>query len=217
MGHVHPDLVRAAGQERQFHEAVALDALFPVPGLEVRAQVRHVPALQDFVERHARIAVFPHRAAGFVVRILVDGEVDAAFRSFEQAVDQRQILLDGRPLFHLAADGVLGVAVLRHEHQTGRIAVQTVDEADLPAFAIFPQPVCQRVGQRAALVVLRRMDDEERLFVHDEQVAVLVHDVQGDVLRLEVTAFFGESDGQGLTCPALVPQLCGAAVQGDLP
>ena len=61
------------------------------------------------------------------------------------------------------------------------------------------------------------MDDEEGLFVHDEQVAVLVHDVQRDILRFEIAAFFGESDGQSLTGPALVPQPCAAAVQGDLP
>ena len=61
------------------------------------------------------------------------------------------------------------------------------------------------------------MDDEEGLFVHDEQVAVLVHDVQRDILRFEIAAFFGESDGQSLTGPALVPQPRCVSVQGDLP
>ena len=101
--------------------------------------------------------------------------------------DERQVRLADAARLELGHQRRLGRVVLGDHQQPARVAVEAMDDARPgdagdPAVLGPAGPRQQRVDQRVAVVVPgRRVDDEARRLVDDEQVVVLVDDRERDV------------------------------------
>ena len=76
--------------------------------------------------------------------------------------------------------------VLRHHHQTGRLLVETVDDAGAQRGVDAGENIAvmkQGVDERAGVIAVRRVCHHACGFVDDEELVVFVDDFERDVLR----------------------------------
>ena len=97
------------------------------------------------------------------------------------------------PLDLAAAEGIgegaMGLVVLGHEQQAGRVLVEAVHDArsqDAADAREVAHVVQQRIDQGAGAVAGRGVYDHARGLVDHEQVGVLVHDAEREILGLDV-------------------------------
>ena len=118
--------------------------------------------------------------------IAADGRVDGPAR----AAGARRARRPGtasppRATANCAASPRCASSSLRDHHQAGGPAVQPVDDAraqDAADAREVADVVEERVHQRARRRARARVDDQARRLVHHQQMGVLVHDGEGDVL-----------------------------------
>ena len=174
------DLMRAPGDEIQLEERPAIEPLaYPIARRRLAA-VRH--------DRHP----LP------VLRVAADGRLDPPDGGVHRALDECQVGLLDATCLELRHQRLLRRVVLGDDEQPGRVAIQPMDDArarDAGDRAVRPGSRQQPVDQRAAPVSRRRVDDEPRGLVDDEDVGVLV---RGDDLDrrvgLEVVGRHGFGD-----------------------
>ena len=170
MRHVDADLMRAAG-------------------LEPAADVRVAAIARDDLPVRDRAARALLRDGHFLAvgRVPADGRVNGA-RIFAHAAAH-----DGLVYARQAAVGKLSrqrqvrKVVFRDYQQPRRVLVDAVHDAGALLAADAGQRVAaaehQRVYERAVRVAGGRVDDHAARLVDDQQIVVLVHDVDGDILR----------------------------------
>ena len=170
--HVYADLVRAAG-------------------LELAADVRvAVVARDDRPVRDGAAGVFGcHGHALAVRRVAADGRVDRAGILAQIAADDGLIRAGHGVVSQLGREREVRKVVFRCDEQTGRVLVDAVHDAGPPLPADAGETVTavgeQGVDERAVLVAGRRVHDHAARLVDDDEVVVLIHHVQRQILRHE--------------------------------
>ena len=201
-GHVHADLMCAAGLE--------LDA-------DERESVEPLPHFVDGDCLAARLAV----DGDFLALLLVAGEreVDDVGVELRLALDDGEVEFLDVPPLELPADPAAGGFVLDDDHDPGGVAVEPVDDSR-PHFVVgLGQGVAvvdECVDEGAAHVAACGMDDDVGLLVDDEDVVVFVDDVDGDIFGLErVPGEDGQLDVDVVAALDLVVGFDVLAVDGD--
>ncbi len=171
--HVHADLVRAAG-------------------LKLAADVRvAVVACDDRPVRDGAAGVFlRHGHALAIRRVAADGRVDRAGVFAQIAADNGLIRAGHGVVGQLRREGEVRKVVFRRDEQTGRVLVDAVHDAGPPLSADAGETVAavgeQGVDERAVLVAGRGVHDHAARLVDDDEVVVLIHHVQRQVLRYQL-------------------------------
>ena len=104
------------------------------------------------------------------------------------ADEQRRVHLLDRTLLELALERANRVIVLGDDHHAGRILIQPVHDtrSQFPADALQVRAVRQnRIDQRPRRIPCSRMHHHPRRFVHDEDVAIFIYDIQWQRFRLD--------------------------------
>ncbi len=153
-----------------------------------------------------------------------DRRVDLAGGRVEAAPDEGEIFAferEGAPVVgEQQGETQVGRVGLGDDEQAGRVLVEPVDDAGPPHAAdprqARPAMADERVDQRALGVARRRMDDEARRLVDDDEMFVLVDDVERKIFadqlgmlwrrRLEgdSRAFPSRIAGSRTICPSTV-------------
>ena len=167
-GHVHPDLVRAAGVQGAMHPA---------------AQFGLVQACKIGSGRLARMLRRVHHGhAQAVARIAANGCTDRALPFARPGtVRQRHILANHAALRDHAHQRIHGSAAARHDHQAAGVLVQPVHDAGTRHLGSSAIACQQTIEQRAAPVARRRVHHQPCRLVHHQKVGIFVHhlDVHG--------------------------------------
>ena len=115
-----------------------------------------------------------------------DGGADCSDGVPQPAADHRLIDTGEGMLFDLRGQALMGQVVLRHNQQAAGILINAVDNTGTHHAADAGQAVPamgqQGVDQGAVGIAGRRMNDHALGLVDHEQVAVLIDDVQRDIL-----------------------------------
>lgn len=168
--HVHADLVRAAG-------------------LQLAADVRVAVVARDDRPVRDRVAgVFGrHGHALAVRRVAADGRVDRAGIFAQIAADDGLIRAGHRMVGQLRRERKMRKVVFRRDEQTGCVLVDAVHDAGPPLPADAGEAVAavgeQGVDERAVLVAGRGVHDHAARLIDDDEVIVLIHHVQRQILR----------------------------------
>ena len=171
--HVHADLVRAAG-------------------LKLAADVRvAVVARDDRPVRDSAAGIFLcHGHALAVGRVAADGGIDRAGVFAQIAADDGLIGAGHGVVGQLGREREVGKVVFRRDEQAGRVLVDAVHDAGPPLSADAGETVAavgeQGVDERAVLVAGRGVHDHAARLVDDDEVVVLIHHVQRQVLRYQL-------------------------------
>ena len=88
---------------------------------------------------------------------------------------------------------ILGVAVFGYYKEAGGIHVQSVYKSDFIAFSIIQHFFHDAVGYGMTGLSFGRVHHHAGLLVYNQQVAVLINNMDGDVLRRKIAGFFGSS------------------------
>ena len=135
----------------------------------------------------------------------------------------RQIAAMDRMVGELSRQPLMRRIGLGAHQQPGRVLVDPMDDTG-PLHPVDPrQPapamVEQRIDQRTVAVSRRRVDHHPRRLVDDDQMLVLEHDFERNVLRLEVEGSErGKGDGEShALCHSGAGGGCNRAPQGDGP
>src|SRR5215212_611561 len=159
-GQMDADLMRAAGLEVDAEQRVMVEESFDV-------EVRHRLARTVGFER------VPHR----VVAVTADRRLDPSAARARTAADERQVRALELTLRHLLLQPLVRVVRARDDQEPRGVSVEAVDDAGaiglLPALGAELE---EAVDERARVVSGRRVDDEARRLVDDEQVRVLICD-----------------------------------------
>ena len=171
MRHVNADLVRAAGLQPAFHDAG-----------KRRQPADHRPVGGGIA------AVRHHRLFLAVARRPAKRGLDPALGFRRHAPGDRQVVpVEIMRREHLGQLLVRGIAFRRHHHP-GCVLVQPVDDARAHHPADAGQAVAamgdQRVDEGAVGLARAGMDHHAGRLVEDDDVVVLEHDIQRDVLGL---------------------------------
>ena len=166
---VDADLVRPPGFQRHAEQGVPRQQLLDL-------EVRHRLA------RRVRVERLPHRVA----TVASDRCVDRPAAGARTADDEREVLARQLPRLHELLEPPVRLGRAGDHEQTRRIAVEPVDDPrPLRLVAALDVVREQPVDERSLRVARRRMDDEARRLVHDEQVLVLVRNRELDRFRDE--------------------------------
>ena len=113
---------------------------------------------------------------------------------------------------------VVGIMKVRDDEEARRVAVEPVhDPGSLGLLPACDLPSQEPVHEGSARVARRRMDDDPGRLVDDEQVLVLVHDGQIELLGLEsALASLRDVDLELLTSLEPVALAAGRAVDEDV-
>lgn len=168
VGHVHADLVRAAGLQ--------LD-----PGVGVGAE-----PLQHAVVADGLLATGHHAHALALLGAAADGRVDLATGGDHTDDDGLIDAADG-PGLQLGDQLGVGLEGLGHHHQAGGVLVEAMHDAGPGHVGQVGGMVQQGVEQGAVHVAGRRVHHQAGGLVQHQQVVVLVDDVQLDVLGHPLT------------------------------
>ena len=158
-GQVHPDLVSSAGDQVQLEQRPAGEAL------------------ADPISGHCRP---PGRDNGHprpMTGISSNRRLDAPGVGNDGALNQSQIRLLDVAVLELGHQAGLGLVVLGHHQQAARVAVKTMDDTrTLHAgdAAVLGAACQQGIDERATGMTRRRMNDQTRGLVDDQQVLVFV-------------------------------------------
>ena len=162
------------------------------PGLEAAGDVGKVPKPLQHLPAGAGVArpgrsLRHHRDLFAVARVAAEVRFDRALVLFQVAVHHRMVDAVDAVYAHLLAEGLVRGIVFGHHQQAAGVFVDAVHDARADGAANageLPGTVVeQRVDQRAVGVAGRRVHHHAFGFVDDEQVGVLIHDVQRDILR----------------------------------
>lgn len=178
MGEVDADLVGAAGLELTGEQGGDRLAVL------TREALDHPPM------GHGVTAALAHRHFLSGVRMPVDRLIDGAAFPVRHAPDKGHVaaahLAGAAMVGELRRQRLVGAVVLGGHHQSGGVLVEPMDNARPPDPADAGQACAavgdQRVDQRAGLVPGGGMDHEVLRLVDDDDVVVLEHDVERDVL-----------------------------------
>jgi len=135
--------------------------------------------------------------------VAADHVLDAAAFIFGHAVDGREVDFAQTTFRKGFGEAAVGDVVLGNDHAAAGVLIQTVDDAGAH-FATDPAEVIavmeERIDQRAVWVSGRRMHDETRGFVQDEDVLVLEKNLQWDVLSNDFhRGSLRNGDGDGIS------------------
>ena len=166
---MHADLVRPPRLERDPQEGVPRQQLLDL-------EMRHRVARRIGVER------LPER----VVAVAPDRSVDRAAQRARPSGDERDVLARERARLHELLQPAVRLGRAGDDEQPRRVAVEPVHDAGpLRLVSTFDVVGEQPVHERPARVPGRRMHDETRRLVDDEQMLVLVRHDEIHLLRLE--------------------------------
>ena len=132
--------------------------------------------------------------------------VDRAFARLRDSVDDREIAPVDRMGGELLGQALVRDVGLCDDQQPRRILVDPVDDAGPGDAADARQRAAamveQRVDQRSVEIAGRRMNDQARRLVDDQQMLVLEDDLQRNVLRFVVRRRrLGDRNAQALRRP----------------
>ena len=178
----------------------AVDAVADDTGRSIAARCTRIWCVRPVSRVHAQQRVVAEHALDLEVRdggarrvgverlprrlgaVAADRGLDRAAQGARPAAHERQI----GALELVAADEPLQASVrflrARDDEQARRVAVEAVDDARPLRVAAGGAVLQQAVHERPARVAGRRVDDDARRLVDDEQVLVLPGDAQVDVL-----------------------------------
>src|SRR5215211_9113176 len=165
---MHADLVRASGFEPDAQERVVADQLNE---LEVG-------------DRSSRAVCF-QGLAGRVAPVSADRRLDPPRPRPRPAADERQIFALQLVLLDKALQSRVRLRGARDDEQAGGVSIEAVNDAGPLLLPTRGAVLEDAVDERSGAVTGRRVDDDSRRLVDDEQVLVLVGDPEADVLRLE--------------------------------
>jgi len=154
--HMDAQLVRPAGNRRQFYAAV------------IAATLQHFPEGQRVF---AKLVV--DHVPGLGRRVVTQGQVDAATVELGLTPGQRGIGLFGFTVVKLTGQFAVSVSITGQQNDPGGFPVQTVDDARF-GVAVFLQ-----AGDEAVLVVIGPAGHRQQQggFVDHQDASVLVDDV----------------------------------------
>ena len=116
-----------------------------------------------------------------------DGRIDRAGVFAQIAADDGLIGAGHGVVGQLGRECEVGKVVFRRDEQAGRVLVDAVHDAGPPLSADAGETVAavgeQGVDERAVLVAGRGVHDHAARFVDDDEVIVLIHHVQRQILR----------------------------------
>src|SRR5215510_9291782 len=154
-------------------------------GLDFDQRVSVKPA-DDAVESLGRFAAqaFPHDAPMRPdFRIAADGRVDLARITFDAPADQSQVKFLHTAFAEMFREGAVRARGLGDNHHSGRVAVETMDDARANrCAAALPKMIGQSVRQRARFFCIRRMREQSGRFVDGDDLLVLDENVERDWL-----------------------------------
>ncbi len=172
---------------RQMHADLVRASRFQ-PALEQR---RTLEALDHRVMRHCRAAVADHGHLRALRRVAPDRGIDGAAGQ-HPPLGQRPVMASDRAGLKLAHKIGLRRQRLGHHQQAAGVLVETMHDAGTRHFRNLRRVMQQRIEQRPAPVAAAGMHDQPGGLVDHQQVRVLEHDLQRDVLGL-----LGGDLGQG--------------------
>ena len=164
---VRADLVRAPGLEAHAQQRVALERLL---GREVGDRGAPVGGVGRDARADAAVAA--------------QRRLDLAGARARPALDERQVLAQDPARLELRLERRVGRLGAGDDEQPGRVAVEPVDQPGAPWLAPGGAAVLERLGERARAVPARRVHDDARRLVDDEEVLVLPDDVEARLGRL---------------------------------
>ena len=165
VGHMHPDLVSAAG-------------------LQGRPEVRVRPeSLDHTVMGHSRPSALPDRHPQPVAGVSANRRVDSAPGCQHAIADSAILTLHGALLQLPDKVSVVRDPGSDHHHAAG-VLVQSMDDPGTRYFSQLGAVVQERVLQGASGIAGARMDDQPGRLVDDDDGLVLVQHLQTDGLRL---------------------------------
>ena len=156
---MHADLVRPPRLEPDGEQRVAREELADL-------EVRH---------RHARV-VGVERLSQRVAAVAPEGRVDPAAAGPRATDDERGVMTLEGVFPHELLQPPVGLFGARDDHQPGRVAIETMDDAGTIGVAARDVVLEQGVDERAARVPRRRMHNQACRLVDNDQVLVLVGD-----------------------------------------
>ena len=166
-GEVNANLMGAAGLQLDFEQRGTIKALTDCEFCLGRLPRLHTPTK----------ALAVHRMAA------EEGGEPSPFARL--AVDQRQINFPHRSRLECRLQRQQGALVLRYCQTAGGVLVQPMNQtgAEPPADPCqVPNAMKQRIDQRARAVAGARVDHHPGLLVEDEQIAILVKNLQWQIL-----------------------------------
>ena len=172
VGHVDPDLVGPAGLQPALQQGIA------------REPLQHPPV------GHGMAAIFLGDGHFLPVGgMAANGRVDDAAVLPDAAHHQADVGPGQGVVLELGRQRLVGEVILRYDQQARGVLVDAVDDAG-PQLAVdagegIAAVVEQGVDQGAGPVSRRRMDHQALGLVDDQQVAILIDDVQGNILGLQ--------------------------------
>src|ERR1700730_8002723 len=145
----------------------------------------HLP----MADRGATVCTHGHAIAH--MGMAPDRLLDGAAGALRPSPDESKVAAAQRPgtavVGELPAQRAVGAVGLGHDQETARVLVEAVHDAGAFLAANAGEGWAamsnQRIDQRARPVAGGGMDDEPGGLVDDEELVVLVHDVQRDILR----------------------------------
>jgi hypothetical protein len=134
-------------------------------------------------------------------RIATDGDVDT-LALMDHSPDQGNVFLLDFAVVKLPRQFLMGGIVLGHDHHPGCALVETVDDSR-PQLAADPAEVGhvvqERVDQRSAAVSRPWMNYHAGRLVDDDQVPILEHDIERNVLGARSRRdWLGQGDGDDI-------------------
>ncbi len=167
LGEVNANLMGAAGLQLDLEQRGAIEAL-----TDCEFCLRRLPRLHAPTK-----ALAVHRMA------TEEGGEPSPF--VRLAVDQRQIDFPHQSRLECGLQRQQGALVLRYHQTAGGVLVQPMNQTrtEPPADpGQVPNPMKQRIDQRARAVARARVDHHPGLLVEDEQITILVKDLQWQIL-----------------------------------
>lgn len=208
MGEVDTDLVGPSGLELAGQQGGDRLAVFPGEGFQ------HLPMGHGF----AAALADGHFLA--IMRMPVDRLIDGAAGPVRHAPDKGHVaaphLAGAAMVGELGGERLVGAVVFRDDHQAGGVLVQPVDDAGpLHAADAGERRAAmgdQRVDQCAGFMARGGMDHEVLRLVDDDEVAVLEHDIERDILAFRL----GGSGGRNVDCDRIprIDMISGVANRG---
>src|SRR5437763_11672302 len=121
-----------------------------------------------------------------IVAVAADTSLDPAASGARPSADEREVAPVEQPPANEVLQPPVGIVRPRDDEQSGRVAVEPVNDPRPLADVSTRNPVLEQgVDERPALVPGPRVDDDAGRLVDDEQMLVLVGDAQLSFLGLQ--------------------------------
>ena len=156
-----------------------------------------------------------------VARVAAHVPDDGAFVLFEVAPHEGAVLAVNGVVEEVGGQLDLRLLRLGHDQNAGGVLVDTVQQQWLDLFAILIflslKMIGEGIDERAVVVTESRVHHHAGRLVDDDEVIVLVHDVERDVLgdNLEIAGRTGQQDGNDIVGVYAVVRLLRLPVHKD--